>query len=482
MAFTTRIASQGNGVPDWAIIYSDYEGVEARALEFLSGEFAGVVLRKAGEYVVPSMPCVKATADFPQCNGIVLGRWERNPLLQALLKREEIPQDGYLVRVVDNPGAAGTQLILIAGDTPSAVLYGAIDFVDDGIPRLAPRYGNGLFYQHLLGSERVPSYESRRAPETKWRSVFTWGHTFIDFRKYIRQLARMRFNQVIVWNEFPPLNAQEFLDYAHSWGIQVIWGFSWGWTNGQCKSADVTKLEDYRKDILQQWHDVWSKLNGDGIYFQSFTECNEQSRGGRTIADAVVELVNKTATEILAETPSLRIIFGLHASSVKSHLDTIAKTDPRLEILWEDLGGFPYDWNRPFDETQEMELTKALFAQKRSMGLVFKNMLMMEWTRFCHQVAPYVMACASPLTVAEDEAIHAPMWTQYNADWIARADIAYRFAKAIHQDGTTQELNIAANLTDDTRFATAFAAELFWSTQEPCQAILERVLRRRWIR
>ena len=55
-------------------------------------------------------------------------------------------------------------------------------------------------------------------------------------------MARQGLNQVILWNDFAPLNAEEIVEYAHSFGIEVIWGFALGWTEGHCES--VTSLDD----------------------------------------------------------------------------------------------------------------------------------------------------------------------------------------------------------------------------------------------
>ena len=59
----------------------------------------------------------------------------------------------------------------------------------------------------------------------------------------------------------------------------------------------------------------------------------------------VVDMVNEVAGQIWEITPDLRIIFGLHATSVRNRLDEIARVDPRMEILWEDCGEFPYSYN-----------------------------------------------------------------------------------------------------------------------------------------
>ena len=58
----------------------------------------------------------------------------------------------------------------------------------------------------------------------------------------------------------------------------------------------------------------------------------------------MTEFVNHTAQQMLSRYPGLDLQFGLHATSVKNQLDYMKKVDPRLTIVWEDCGAFPYDY------------------------------------------------------------------------------------------------------------------------------------------
>lgn len=46
-------------------------------------------------------------------------------------------------------------------------------------------------------------------------------------------------------------------------------------------------------------------MSGDGIYFQTFTETNEEKFGDIVIADAAVKLVNQTSDKLLKKYPNL---------------------------------------------------------------------------------------------------------------------------------------------------------------------------------
>lgn len=467
---------------NWKIIYSNYEGVEKRAVEFLYRELAGRILRDPGIYSVHVLACEKVGCKLDK-NAVVVGTYDANPLLRRFFRPGEIPAGGYGVRIVDNPDDPALQLVLVCGDTPAAVFWGAADFIDDGLPAVAPKFDGHTFDTDTFEQPRLAPYESLRAPQSRVRSVFFWGHTVDDYEAHFATLARLKFNEVIIWNEYPPLNARDVVACAHSYGIAVVWGFSWGWSTN-CNDIDFGALDKLRDAIVDEWRRVWKPLGGDGIYFQSFTELSTDTINGHPIAESVVGLVNDTCAKILAEDPSLKIEFGLHATSVRQHLGAIAKTDPRIEIIWEDCGGFPYKTTTPFDPEGDLAFTEAMLAQNRPMGLVFKCQAMLDWSRnrFNHQPGPYLLGMSGPDVLAADLAMLDQIWRRYTHDWLLHGKVAYGLAKRIHAEkGRPVTLNVVGNLVGPIRFPTALVSELFWSTEEPYETILARVLKRAYI-
>ncbi len=463
--------------PDWKIIYGDLEGPQQRAVEFLYREMGTWIIRKPGVYTIYTMACLSDVnvADI-DTNAVIIGTLDNCPALRDFINKEDIPENGYLIRIIENPGCPDKNLVLIAGDTTQAVLYGAIDFIDITVPEVTAELGNGLRFINYTLHRKMPDYELARAPLTKIRNVFSWGHTVNNFRDYIEKMARLKLNEIIMWNDFPPLNAREIVEYAHSWGMKLIWGFAWGWTTG-CKGTDSETLKGLSDSIYSKWKDVWSKLDGDGIYFQSFTETELETNNGISIAEAAVDLVNKTAGRILAEKPDQRLIFGLHATSVKNKLDVIAKTDPRICILWEDCGGFPFRGDiMPDDETDRF--LNKLMEQKRDMGLVFKGMMMMEWGKFAHQAGPYVLGNSSDSVIANDASIIEPGWRHLKLLWKEYGDISYSIAKKAHANSQyCTMLNITGNLTGKIQWPTALCAEMMWSTEEPYSQIINKIIK-----
>lgn len=465
----------------WKIVYGTADGPEGRALELLSSELGSVYVRDPGVYTLHVLPCERAGSGCVPAatNAFLLGTVKSNPELAARVKPGEVPSGGYLVKTVD-----GGRKVVIAGDTPAAVTWAVSDFLEDGLAALAVEHWDGLRYRsQIFERPALGRYESRRAPKTPVRSVFTWGHVIDDYRAYFRNLARLKFNEVVLWNNRPPVNAKEVSDYARSWGISVLWGYSWGWTT-DCRQIDFDRLDELEDAIVDEWRGTWRPLGGDGIYFQSFTELGTGTVGGHSIAEAVVGLVNRVAKRIRAESPRERIVFGLHASSVKDRLPEIDKTDPSVEIYWEDMGGFPYNYGKRFDPAPAQTLNDRILAEDRSVGLVFKGMLTQDWKRFAYQAGPYVLGCASESTIAEDARVADELWQPYLADWHLRGKTAHDAIRRIQsaRPGRPAALNAAVNANGDVRFPFALVAEMFWDASEPYDAIVNRVLRRAWIR
>ena len=476
-------------LPVWKIVYGAAEGPEGRAIELITSDVGEILLREPGVYATHVMSAWAATAD-PATNGnaFVLGTLENNGVLRRYLKSADVPKGGYRVKTI---AEKDRDLVLIAGDSCREVLWGAADFLTFGLAALRPDLGNHLSYFEdvflrggnrlgTLGNGRTNLYDVARAPETKVRSVFTWGHPIDDYRAYIRNLARLRINRLYLWNNYPVLNAREIVDYAHSWGVEVFWGFAWGW------GLDCAKLAERNPDgvaesILKEWRTVWRDVPGDGIYFQTFTECGDQPlANGESIAARAVKLVNRVAARMFEEKPSQKIVFGLHASGVKAHLSEIAATDPRLEILWEDTGYFPYNANgriggRPIPADEGEALTwKVLTNDRREVGIVWKFQMIQDWTNWTYQEGPFLLGVTSRKTYDDDVAIQSRIWRNYDLPWIERFREAHGAARRVHALGDAIEMNIAAQLNGPIRWPTLFVADLFWSTKDDAETVFRR--------
>lgn len=481
---------------NWKIVYTDYSGIKAKAIELVSTELGSHLNRDQGVFTIHVLPCVK-TEEEPDSNFVVIGQYDDNAIIRKYVKKEEIPQDGYVVRVINNPASEELKIAIIAGDTPVSVFYGAVDFVDDYFAAAAPIHGGLPMANEIFNHPDLPEYENASAPKFKTRSIFTWGHPILNYRDYIENMARLKFNQLIIWNDFVPLNADEIVDYAHSFGIKIIWGYAWGWRKS-CADPEYLKtvmsdLEGLKKRVIDEYVEKYSKILGDGIYFQSFTELREDKIDGKVIAEQVTNFVNDTADAMLRINPDLHIQFGLHATSVKTKMKYIEKVDPRIEILWEDCGSFPYNYipsavngehnSISFDETLKYTTELIKLREVNPLGLVYKGMMTMDWTRFKNQTGPYVLGKESKEIVKHDADMMAPIWNGFQADWLKYGKYAHKMTNHILEE-TKDNVNmcLAGTLSGDIRFPFAMTAQLFWDPTMDYEDMVNTVAKRHCVK
>jgi hypothetical protein len=406
---------------------------------------------------------------------IIIGVPSKNATLKSLMGNAVVPKGGYWIKTFNDKG---TNTVLIAGDMPAAVLWGVFDFVDVIVPFLENRITcphdryEGTFFR-----SRIPAYEYAPAPETPVRSIWSWGFVLDDYQSAFRAMARARINRVILWNNRPVINAREVVECAHSWGIEVFWGFSWGWTFSiqAANDLDFVKLSDV---ILEQWRTMWKPMGGDGIYFQSFTETGRKTIGGRSLPEAVTELVNTTARRIREDSPNTKIIWGLHATSIKrpGGVEAVAKVDPSLEILWEDCGGFPYSdgsLNRSVPDTAFCEKVLALTP---NVGFCWKAQLRIDWSDFVSPAGPFMLGCAGKKLLARDVANAAYRHPGTDEIWVVNGRAAWEHVRKLRANGKGPlEFSAVAEYNPPYSFATQCQCELFWSTRDDWDTILARV-------
>lgn len=475
----------------WEILYSRYEGMQAKAMQLLSAEVGYRVTRDPGVYTLYVLPCVQESTVLPEKCAIVIGRRDESAILQRYIKPEEVPEDGYCIRIMKNPNNAACNWVLIAGWDDQALYYGAVDFLDHCLVQHTEYPNNN---DDTLDFE-LPDSTHISAPKTKRRMIFTWGHPINDYRQFMRNMARLKLNEVILWNDFCPVNAKEIMDYAHEWGIRVIWGFAWGWTAGGCQveNLDDAYLETVKNSVLERFEKEYAHLDVDGIYFQSFTERWDSEVGGLSIAERVVKLVNDTADALLEKHPGLQIQFGLHASSVRKDPEAIAKTDPRVEILWEDHDAFPtcYEpdaWSSrqegAFERT--MEFIHEIYTMRPGarVGLLYKGYCTLDWTRFQYQTGPFLLGEAHPRLIAHDTSLRYQRWKYLSGQWMQYGSSAQKMTKLIHEmdpDGNLA-LGMAGMFDDGIWFPEAVTSHMFWDSDGTYEQTMREVAARPCLR
>jgi len=469
---------------NWEILYSRYEGPEKKAIELIYREMGNLILRDAEQYTYHVMPVRRAADGLSERHAVIVGTYDENELVRRYVTLDEIPEDGFLVKVFDDPEQADRKLVIITAHKGREVFYGATDFVDDYFAFAEPRHVVIHFPRELF-TEHLPDYTHASAPKTKERSVFTWAHPIHDYRAYIDNAARLRLTNLIFWNDFLPINARDVADYAHEYGMKLIWGYAWGWSR-TCGLADLSSegLKAMKAQIIQKYEDEYANSGADGIYFQSFTELKVDTIGDRLVAEVVTDFVNDVATSLLAKYPDLLLQFGLHATSVKDHLSYFEKLDPRVEIIWEDCGPFPFHYDpTSVDDAEAIRSTDDIFVLRdgKACGALYKGHLTLDWVgaHFAHQSGPYVLGQASADTIARNRETVRPLWKSFQNGWIKYGEHAHRLTQHIQKKYPHATLGLVGQFADFLPFSEALCTELLWNADESYEVILERVLKRR---
>ena len=473
----------------WKIIYHNYQGLEKKAVDFLSKEAGRYLIRENDLYRIYVLPCEKVGAKIEE-NAFIVGLFDESELVQTYVKEEEIKENGFLVKVVENPENENGRIVVITAKQERELFYGAVSFIDDYIPEHAPKH-NAVRLRQFIFDEPMPIWSYSESSSNKTRSIFTWGHPINDYRAYIDNMARLKLNQLIIWNDFMPINVAEIIEYAHGYGIEVLFGYSWGWIDGCGKITDISdkRLKELKEQIIAEYENNYANIHCDGIYFQSFTERGDEYIGGRLIAEAVTTLVNDTAGALLEKYPNLKLQFGLHAISVKNRLEEIAKVDKRVEILWEDCGVFPYDYF--LESVNEEGFQKALEFTKKILtlrgdapvGLVFKGVMMLDWTIFVNQKGPFVLGNNSARITERDETMRSGAWRIFSAEWMQYGNYAERMLEFI-KENAIGDVNccIAGTFDGGIYFPQAVLSELFRNSGKDYGETMKKVARRDYVK
>lgn len=473
----------------WKILYSSFDGLQRRAVELLSKEAGKYIIRQEGKYSIYVLPCEKE-GTTPYQNAIVVGLYKDSPLIQRLVKATELDGKDYVVKFVPNPDDDGAYLAIITANDEQSLYYGAVEFCYDYPYQNGARHG-GLCIPQWCYDQKMWMYDydisARHAFGT--RGIWTWGQVINDYRSFVQTAAKLKLNQVIIWNEFVPVNAKDFVDYAHSFGIKVIFGFAWGW---QTSCREITSIDDKflastKQQVLHEYETNYASLDCDGIYFQSFTELNTDTIGGRVVADVVTDFVNDVAGQLLQRHPNLKLLFGLHATSVKNHLDSIKHVDERIEIVWEDCGSFPFAYfptvTNEDEFVQTLDLTAQILALRPNAptSFVFKGLMTVDWESFAHQSGPYVIGQNATEVSEFDRTLKQGIWKEFDANWLQYGDYAQKLFRFVLQHAGS---NVAVYMCSEDGFnaggslSEKICAELFFDPNCPYGEILKKAYRK----
>lgn len=474
------------------LICGKYSGIEKKAVELISE-----ALSKYLDYPLPvSLSENTAREDLRNCNLILTGTKDTNPLLSELEKdnafQKPLQEESYSLTVTGNPFDPNTQIIVIRGYDERGVLYGAADFAAHYIPWAESTNNHMHYFRRIFREEALPEYSRVSSPGIRHRGIWSWGHVIYDYAAFMKNMARLKMNTLIVWNDYVPVNIRDVIREAHEYGIRIYLGFSWGWNearheNGGLNIADDELLDEISRGIVEKYENEFSALDIDGIYFQSFTETDSDRNNGILIAERVTELVNRTADQLFQKNPGLTLMFGLHATSVADKLEYIQRTDQRIMILWEDCGAFPYaytpDRTEGFEETCAFSKRIAsLRGENEPFGIVAKGQVCLDWSSFRHMEGSFVMGRHPEAYIRQRTEEKESLWKIVDAWWLKNADYAYQLVKLLLRQNKNA---LVTSLVEDgmlearIHLATALFAEMLWDTESTTDVLLHKTAMRK---
>ena len=449
----------------FAIIFGSHiSEIQKRAVE----ELSKILLDEISEY--PVCREYEECGDMSDYVRIYIGTKENHRYIREHSPKVLTKPQGYCIK-------AEKDHVIIEGYDDAGVLYGAIDFYNQYILRFE-RPDTGVF--RLGDTDPLPSFEYTSAPSVRERGLWTWGHVIYDYRGYIDHMMKLKMNSMIIWNDFAPVNARDIVSYAHARNIKVIWGFSWLWDT-RCERTDLRHLDGCAESILEKYESEYADLDVDGIYFQTFTELKDDSIDGVLIARAAADFVNETAARFYEKHPTLEIQFGLHATSVKNSLEWIRTVDPRIRIVWEDCGAFPFSYDpndvSDFEETVAFVGKAArLRGEDDRFGVVTKGLINLDWTKFRHADGAYCPGVSLRSMRESRAGSKRKIWRYIQSRWLRHASEAYEAVRAMCR-AKNGDLNIYALVEDglfeeNIMYPVALYAEMLWDCErDPGQLI-----------
>lgn len=483
------VLAQRDYGPRWKIIIGEYTGVEKFALEELYREVQSCL-----PYVVEVRAAGSMMESELDEHCILLGTPQNNPLLGKLLEKQSIslPEhtEGFTAACFPAPWDSTMRGLIIAGQTGAGVLYGVETFISQVVPALRGKAGqanessgeasradrNGI-EKTCCWLDNTADFYLCEAPRLRLRGIWTWGYVIYDYRRFLDNMARLRMNVITIWNDTPPLNTTEVIEYAHSRGIRVYLGFPWGW-GFQYNLSNFHDRQQITQDVLRHFEEKIAPLQPDGVYFQTLTEHYETELEGRSVAKLACELVNEISMRLLELAPGLEIQFGLHATSIQEHYSDLRTLDRRVVIVWEDAGALPYTYTPELESNgrglvETIDYSKALAALRPGLpfGMVPKGWTSLDWVNeFEHHGDTLLGSRSGSFFQRRWEKI-GPRWATINALWREYYPHALAFYRALEQ--VTGGNMIVQGLVEDGLFedciqpSVALFASMLWNPYQP---------------
>ncbi len=441
-------------------------------------ELTKILLDYTGEYPL----CLSADEkDVSAYRCIYIGMTADNPYIDRHSEHALSRGESYRLTVRDDT-------VYIEGFDEAGVLYGVLAFYDEYLVRVE-HPDDDRYVIDPFTLDTLPDFDLTSAPETGERGLWTWGHVVYDYRGYLEHMMKLKMNRVIFWNDHTPFNAADIVEYAHARNIKIYWGFPWLWDTN-FDTCDFEHPETQSASILAEYEKQYAHTCADGIYFQTFTELAVEYAGDICIAEAATRFVNHTSALFFEKYPNLDILFGLHATSVKSHLNHIASVDPRIRIVWENCGAFPFSYI-PKD-VESFDATKAFVRQAAALrgandrfGVVTKGLVKLDWSQFEHPQGAQCIGVSSKEKKNERVLRKHKIWRYIQAYWLTYADKALEMVREM-VEAKGGDLCIYALVEDgmfeeEILYPVALYAQMLWSCKTELKETMSVVAMREYV-
>lgn len=394
--------------------------------------------------------------------------------------------EGYSIRIMTSPWNPDRQVVLLYGADEAGLLHAVHTFDREYICDIL-RYKAATFnHRHEPFLETCSEWTKQSYPKVAKRGIWCWGHKIYDYRRFLYNMSALSMNTLTIWNDHVPYNAPEFLAEAHRRGISVYWGYSACWGIDGVDPADPEQQKKWADHVVDTYLNQYYALGGDGVYFQSFTETNQQEIGGVPIAELVAHWADNICKELHRVDPKLDIQFGIHATSVRERYQALDAIDKDVSIIWEDCGGFPYDYspsNRDSAETA-LDYTEKLLhinGKDTRFGVVLKGFAYLDWGHFSHyDNGSVVIGEAQDSYLEARKQYLAYTWQKVRPYWIVNADKLKNWCRLV-SEADIREVNVTA-LVEDGMFestidtSVALYASLLWDWDQDLLHLIPHIM------
>ena len=114
----------------------------------------------------------------------------------------------------------------------------------------------------------------------------------------------------------------------------------------------------------------------------------------------------------------------------------------------------------------------------KGVGLAFKGVMMLDWSKKVGQHGPYVMGENAPEIADHDRRLRNKAWKKYSADWMCYGDYVHRMMNYINENELSDTTMCIAGTFDGGLYLPfALCGQMFRDNSGDYTSILRKVVR-----